>query len=406
MDIGGEYVHEWQHELRTATVAYLLPNGNLLHTVFSEKTSGAPQLDVFVEELTWDGELVWRFSMKSFGARIHHDVERLPNGNTLVIAAEEKSREACLAVGRKPELLSERDLKVDGVFEIRPTGKTEGEVVWKWSAWDHLVQDYDSEKNYFGVPSEQQTKIDVNQVRPNAKRLMDWLHLNTVAYNVERDVVMVCCHALSETWIISRKSGELVRRWGNPQIHGEGTAADQQLFGHHDAHWIAEGLPGAGHVLLFNNGLDRAGDFSTVMEFVVDLDADIAERPTLVWEYPRIAAERPNERGEAGHEAILEERKIPLVYDKTERLFSRILSGAQRLPNGNTLICFGEGALLVEVTPAGEAVWKYRNPAFSMATDHRGRQQENMLFRAYRYAPDYPAFVGRLGNGERTENGR
>ena len=42
--------------------------------------------------------------------------------------------------------------------------------------------------------------------------------------------------------------------------------------------------------------------------------------------------------------------------------FSAEISGAHRLPNGNTLICAGVVGHLFEVTPAGEMVWQYVNP--------------------------------------------
>ena len=85
--------------------------------------------------------------------------------------------------------------------------------------------------------------------------------------------------------------------------------------------------------------------------------------------------------------------------------FSSEVSGAQRLPNGNTLICAGTIGNLFEVNPAGELVWQYVNPV-----GRRGRilaqgevptsgaekhDPENSLFKVHRYEPDYPAFKGR-----------
>ena len=42
--------------------------------------------------------------------------------------------------------------------------------------------------------------------------------------------------------------------------------------------------------------------------------------------------------------------------------YSSIISGAQRLPNGNTLIDEGTSGRLFEVTPNGKTVWEYVNP--------------------------------------------
>lgn len=43
-------------------------------------------------------------------------------------------------------------------------------------------------------------------------------------------------------------------------------------------------------------------------------------------------------------------------------MFSPIMSGVQRLPSGNTLICLAIPGELFEVTPEGKIVWKYAGP--------------------------------------------
>ena len=47
-------------------------------------------------------------------------------------------------------------------LEIKPTGKTSGEIVWEWHAWDHLVQDVDRALPNYGEVSEHPERIDVN----------------------------------------------------------------------------------------------------------------------------------------------------------------------------------------------------------------------------------------------------
>ena len=76
--------------------------------------------------------------------------------------------------------------------------------------------------------------------------------------------------------------------------------------------------------------------------------------------------------------------------------YSRIMSGAQRLPNGNTLITEGQSGRLIEVTAAGEVVWEYANPAARDGLVKQGDLPENganSLFRVRKYAPDHPAFM-------------
>jgi hypothetical protein len=83
--------------------------------------------------------------------------------------------------------------------------------------------------------------------------------------------------------------------------------------------------------------------------------------------------------------------------------YAEAISGAHRLPNGNTLICYGTHGVLVEVTPAGETVWQYVNPVTNdgpMAQgQHAGQDTRghdwNAVFKVRRYAPAYPGLAGR-----------
>ena len=59
---------------------------------------------------------------------------------------------------------------------------------------------------------------------------------------------------------------------------------------------------------------------------------------------------------------------LELVWSYTNpRFFSTNISGAQRLPNGNTLITAGAGGRMFEVTKEGAIVWEYMYPMFSGA---------------------------------------
>lgn len=74
--------------------------------------------------------------------------------------------------------------------------------------------------------------------------------------------------------------------------------------------------------------------------------------------------------------------------------FSQIGSSAQRLPNGNTLICSDTEGHLFEVTSSGQSVWEYINPVtrelgtVKVLTD--AMPMTNSVFRAYRFAADDP----------------
>ncbi len=74
---------------------------------------------------------------------------------------------------------------------------------------------------------------------------------------------------------------------------------------------------------------------------------------------------------------------------------SSVASGANRLPNGNTLICETTWGRVFEVTREGEIVWDFVNPIFEtdlpISTD-----KGNWVFRSFRYAADGPEIDGNL----------
>jgi hypothetical protein len=61
------------------------------------------------------------------------------------------------------------------------------------------------------------------------------------------------------------------------------------------------------------------------------------------------------------------------------KFFSHYASGAQRLPNGNTLIAETSYGRILEVTRDNEIVWEYVSPYSTSEKVHSSR-----MFRAYR----------------------
>ena len=122
---------------------YLLENGNLLRTAsVTNSTFQAGGSGGRVEEYDWAGNPVWSYDYSSTQYLLHHDIERLPNGNVLMIAWEMKSQAEAIAQGRNPGLLSQNELWPEHVIEVEPSGSQGGTIVWEWHIWDHLVQDY------------------------------------------------------------------------------------------------------------------------------------------------------------------------------------------------------------------------------------------------------------------------
>jgi len=159
------------------------------------------------------------------------------------------------------------------------------------------------------------------------------------------------------------REGRIVWRMGPDYRDSAETKAIGQIIGQHHAHIIPKGLPGAGNLLVFDNGgasgygegtpaaPDGVGVVSRGSSRVLEIDPVTLKK---VWEYSIRGAE-------------------------SYRFFSHYVSSAQRLVNGNTLITEGADGRVFEVTTAGEIVWEYVSPYFT-----EGPNATNRVYRAYR----------------------
>lgn len=388
----GQKVHSWESSYTPGNSVYLLENGNLLRTgrVNSTSFNGGGKGGI-IQEFDWNGNLVWEYNYCTTNYCQHHDIKRMPNGNILIISWEYKSQTEAINAGRNPSLVNSQGLWSEKIIEVQPTGTSGGTIVWEWHAWDHLIQDYNSSKSNYGTVADHPELIDLNfsNVYP------DMFHINSVDYNPVLDQIVLSVHNYDEIWIIdhstttaqaaghtggnSGKGGDLLYRWGNPAAYRHGSTANQKLYGQHDAQWIKSGLPGQNNILIFNNGTTRM--YSSVEEITPPVDINghysyttgVPFAPTSpTWSYS--ASPTPTS------------------------FYASFISGAHRLPNGNTLICDGPKGTFFEVTSLGEVVWKYVNPVISTGPVLQGTvltSNQNSVFRCYRYAEDYSAFSGK-----------
>ncbi|WP_158638055.1 Lcl domain-containing protein [Shewanella donghaensis] len=350
----GETVHTWQSEYRPGLSVYLTEEGELLRTgsidskpdVFEGQFGGSAGV---IEILDWDSNVVWSQSLATDTYMSHHDVEQLPNGNILAIVWEAKTAAEALALGRTR--VTDDTLWADAIYEICRSNSTntctDGEIVWRWSIWDHIVQDVDSSitNTYVSDINEHSDKVNLNLTSGGASS--DWTHINSVDYNAETQQILVSVHNFNEYWIINHDALNqgIVSRVGNPAAYN-GTE-EQMLFVQHDAQWIEAGLPGAGNILVFNNGSGRSdGDYSSVDEF-------------------------------CGVNTNCTEGEIVSSYSEgvTGEFYASRISGAQRLANGNTLVCEGTKGRLFEYNSSHEITWEF--------------DYGSQIFRATRYEGDY-----------------
>jgi Arylsulfotransferase (ASST) len=173
-----------------------------------------------------------------------------------------------------------------------------------------------------------------------------WTHGNGLAELPNGDIVL-SFRNISTVIVIDRKTGKIIWKLGAPPLSGQ-----------HAPVPLANG-----NLLLFDNGphrLDHTMPFSRIIE------VNLATKQ-IVWKYQ-------------------EKREY--------EFFSPRISNAQRLPNGNTLICEGDFGRLFEVTRDGELVWEFVNPYFGEGPTGIN----NRVFRAYRYSADDIARAKATGN--------
>lgn len=425
VDTDGQVVHTWKSDYAPSGGVYLLDNGHLI------RGAREPEVPTFsgggqggrIQEFTWDGEVVSNFTFANEDYLLHHDVAVLPNGNLLAIAWERKGVEEVRRAGRRQELTPEAGLWPDMVVEFERESPDEARIVWEWHMWDHTIQNYDETLDNYGEPSEHPELIDMNgELEPpkiseeELARLKalgyvpsdttpenlrsDFMHTNAIAYNGDLDQIVLSVLKYNEVWIIDHsttvdeaaghtggrwgRGGDLLYRWGNPRVYGRGDVTQQRLFGQHDPRWIPNGMPGAGHLLLFNNNLSGPeGDYSAVFEITLPTDdegrlvvpdTEAIGPETVTWSYTA-----PN--------------KISM--------FSSFISGAHRLADGHTMITSGAQGRFLEVNSEGETVWEYWTPYSGDVKMPDGSRPhpttgfDYPVFRATKILPDHPALAGR-----------
>ena len=421
IDSDGREVHTWTSPggHRPALSAYLMDDGSLLRTANIAQTavgdfSGGGTAGK-VERIAWNGSLMWSYEYSSTTYISHHDIEPLPNGNILMIAWEAKTDAEGELAGRNPAIASDAPGGSNGVWpdkivEIQPNGTTGGDVVWSWHAWDHLIQDYNSSQDNFGVVADHPELLDINFIDAAGAQAgkADWMHCNGIDYNAQLDQIALSCKNMNEIYIIdhsttteeasghtggaSGKGGDFLYRWGNPEAYDAGTDQDQQLFGQHDVQWIEADRAGNGSLIVFNNGVNRAGTYSSVDV----ITPSVVDGAYLMDESNRYLPAAPS-----------------WTWDQGAAMYSGAISGAERLPNGNTLVTHGNQGTVYEVTLDGEIVWTYINPVSKDGIVEQGAEipdgnqvntKGNPVFRARRIPLDHAAFAGQsLTSGEYIE---
>lgn len=351
----------WDHTESAIGVPHLNTDGSIILQLKSSDhyfgNTRGPIGGVF-QKLDYNGDVKWNFEFYNENYHPHHDFEILPNGNILTIGWEKKSFSEGINAGR---INIENEIWPLVIHEIKPPIDGDIEIVWRWHLWDHLIQDQDSSLNNYGIIKNHPELIDINIGNFTNPNEGDWLHTNAIAYNEQLDQIIFSSRHLSEIYIIdhsttieeasehtggnSNKGGDILYRWGNPINYGRGTINDQKLNAQHGAHWIPQGFPGGGNIIMFNNNpsdmVDSNQQFgnSSVLEIVPPIDD---EGNYIISDSLSFS---PND--------------YEWKYGGDNTFFSHFQSGAYRLLNGNTIITSTQEKNIFEIDSLGNKVWEY-----------------------------------------------
>ena len=331
IDQDGAKLHEWRHDGFSIDYAKPLPNGTILARV---SQSDQEPYEALVE-LDRNSKVLWSYVVPA-ELDFHHDHELLPDDTFLLLCSKTIDRPT----------ISDKPLEDDCLLQVDRDGK----VLWEWQTADHFDD--------FDFP--QHVKDGIFEDGG------DWAHANA-AVTIPEDTlhtdprfrpgnILISYRFISMVVIVDRDTGDIV--W-----------VDVNSIGQHDSKMLptalpqtcAEGQTLCNNILVFDNGL---GDHYTRnrgrrASRVIEIDPVTQE---VIWDYDAEDSGRP-----------------AWFFD------SWFISGAERMPNGNTLIDEGAFGRVFEVKPDGEIVWEYVNPVFNTSLS----PPRNTIYRAHKVPPDW-----------------
>lgn len=304
INMSGEVIHEWIPPNINLDLGYSepLPNGNIL--VFAKDSSAKENGFNHLYELDWNSNVVWEYFTTDI---LHHDFERLINGNTLLL---------CTDVRVVP-FISPLPIRDNYIIEVDSIGS----IVWEWHTYEHFEE--------LGFSAEAKNLI--------ALKGGDYVHTNSIQSlpdnsfsdaRFKKGNILVSQRNTNIIFIIDKDTGQIAWKVGPD---------DNLSIGQHSVKMISLGLIGAGNILVFDNGGTQG-------------------YPEKSRFYSRVIEVNPNSK------QIAREYNASKSHLELYTFFSTYIGGADRLPNGNTLINEGQTGRFFEITPDGTIVWEYINP--------------------------------------------
>ena len=400
IDMNGNVVKEWKHVSELEHPTKILKGGYVMGATRQKpemvgRTYGDP-MSADLSICDFDGKIVRNIPL----AGMHHDyqVHSSPTGYyspTQDVLFEPDENILVLShLFTTPEdngytLTARSPLDDDYIFEVDKNNK----IVWDYRFSDHFDEmpfDDDFKKTMFKYPTWQVTRT------PGVKAA-DWIHCNSMSklgpnhwYDEDPvkhswahpDNIIVSNRQTQTSFIIDKKTKKIVWHigpdyykdsvWylnGEPQ-KGRALSRLGQIVGQHHTHMIPAGLPGAGNIMIYDNGgYSGYGPRNPATE--------------TGWSNSRRDYSRVIEFNPVTLEKVWEHSAATMGLREGYKFYSDYVSSAQRLPNGNTLITNGAVGQLQEVTPDHEIVWEYISPWYNPSGNF------NLVYRAYRVPYDY-----------------
>jgi Arylsulfotransferase (ASST) len=375
IDMNGRTVKQWTgYHGGAGGPVRVLPGG---YALGPGPTRAPHQESNALIEQSFDGRVVWQFSQTQrieppngasfWSARQHHDWQRegLPGGYYSPGADPVVEGGKTLVLTHTSHVvpsISPNVLEDDRLIEVSADGK----ILWEWLASDHVDE--------LGLSDAARALLREPRDLGDPTRGFDWLHTNSATYvgpnrwydaGDERfapDNVLISSRYANVIAIVDR-DGSIVWRLGPDYTDTAAERAIGQVLGQHNPHIIPKGLPGAGNLLIFDNGANTGygvtnvrapmatGSIERASTRVLEIDPQTLE---VVWSYSM-----------PGRESF--------------KFFSQYIGSAQRLANGNTMITEGNDGRMFEVVPDGEIVWEFVSPYFA-----EREAPSNAVYRAYR----------------------
>jgi len=257
-DLSGRVV--WYYDVsqsgftRTYVGQSLVPGGTVLVLGVDQYARLPATLDV-LREIDLAGDTVRETNIDAVNAQLTalgdhpifsftHDVERLPNGQTAVIASTERTIDVN---GTPTEYVGMTIVVLDKNFQVS----------WAWDGFDHL------DVNRGPILGEVLQPGGADQLSASTPVLpaVDWLHINAVSWSpTDGNLVVSVRH---QDWVIKidyengAGDGHVIWRLGKDGDFAVNSTDPNPWFSHqHDAHFIDDNT-----LILFDNGnTRRAGD--------------------------------------------------------------------------------------------------------------------------------------------------